>query len=41
MTERRENYYERIDRILEDWVFPLGGLAVIIAAIIWIVKSFS
>lgn len=39
--ERRENYYDRLDRILWDWVIPLGGLAVVIGAVIWIVNSFS
>lgn len=41
MNEYRENHYDKIDRILFDWVFPLGGFAILIVVIIWLIRNFS
>jgi len=41
LNEYRENHYDKIDRILCDWVFPLGGFAILIVVIIWPIRNFS
>lgn len=41
MNEYHENYYDKDDRIVWDWVVPIVGFAAMVYAIIWLVQNFS
>jgi hypothetical protein len=41
MGQYQETRYDKIDRILFDWIIPLGGIALIVVCIIWVANNCS